>query len=264
MNQSLFSITSELQDIILQLEEGEATDELIEQLGITENNLKEKIGTYLNVIHKYDNDVTECKNEITRIQGIQKTRNNTVARLKSLVLDAVLMFGSTGKSGNKVIEGPTYKVFSRQTETVDINTPYVADIITNFVSIVTEYLSSVDKHDTLDLDYLANLISHYINNAKKTYTPTHEDIEFNGDDKHEEIQVTKDDLIALSVEVTINLRLCDLAKAENYDLAAWIGRNPHNVSIAPKVTKTALKEHIAMNADLTICKKEVSTSLIIK
>ena len=41
MGSSLFSIKAELQDIILQLEEGEATEEIVAKLGITEDNLKE-------------------------------------------------------------------------------------------------------------------------------------------------------------------------------------------------------------------------------
>lgn len=43
MSNNLFEISSELQDIILQLEEGEATDELIEKLKISEDHLKEKV-----------------------------------------------------------------------------------------------------------------------------------------------------------------------------------------------------------------------------
>lgn len=113
MSNNLFEISSELQDIILQLEEGEATDELIEKLKISEDHLKEKLDSYIKVIRRYSNDVNECKAEKDRVNQIQKTRNNTVERLKNLVLDAVLMFGTTGKSGNKVIEAPTYKLFSR-------------------------------------------------------------------------------------------------------------------------------------------------------
>ena len=57
MSNNLFEISSELQDIILQLEEGEATDELIEKLRISEDHLKEKLDSYIKVIRRYSNDV---------------------------------------------------------------------------------------------------------------------------------------------------------------------------------------------------------------
>lgn len=79
---NLFEISSELQDIILQLEEGEATDELIEKLRISEDHLKEKLDSYVKVIRRYSNDVNECKTEKDRVNQIQKTRSNTVERLK--------------------------------------------------------------------------------------------------------------------------------------------------------------------------------------
>ena len=91
MGSSLFSIKAELQDIILQLEEGEATDELVAKLGITEDNLKDKIADYLQVIKRYQCDVKECSDEVARVNQIKKTRDNTLRRLKDAVLEAVLM-----------------------------------------------------------------------------------------------------------------------------------------------------------------------------
>ena len=68
MSNNLFEISSELQDIILQLEEGEATDELIEKLRISEDHLKEKLDSYVKVIRRYSNDVNECKAEKDRVK----------------------------------------------------------------------------------------------------------------------------------------------------------------------------------------------------
>ena len=143
MGSSLFSIEAELQDIILQLEEGEATEEVIAKLCITEDNLKDKIGDYLQVIKRYQCDVKECSDEVARVNQIKKTRDNTLRRLKDAVLEAVLMFGSTGKSGNKVIEGSTYKVYSRNTTVTKLDDVRIADIIRHFMDIVTEYLSLI-------------------------------------------------------------------------------------------------------------------------
>lgn len=256
--ENLFQIQAELQDIILQLEEGEATDELIAKLGITEDNLKEKISSYLTVIKRYQADVNECKQEKDRVSQIQKVRNNTCERLKKMVLDAVLQFGTTGKSGNKVIEGSTYKVYTTSRDTVVVDTLYVADIIRHFVSIVTEYLSSTEVQEGLDLDYLARLISKYMTAEKQAneLLPLEE--------KEKEINLTRDDLTAIETEITINLRLSDLANPSNFNLATWIGQNPHRVSVSQKINLNTLKEQYKLNADLTICKPETNVSLIIK
>lgn len=167
MGSSLFSIKAELQDIILQLEEGKATDELVAKLGITEDNLKDKIADYLKdkiadylqVIKRYQCDVKECSDEVACVNQIKKTRDNTLRRLKDAVLEAVLMFGSTGKSGNKVIEGSTYKIYSRNTTTTVLDDIRISDIIRQFVDIVTEYLASTEIKESLSIEYLARIIS---------------------------------------------------------------------------------------------------------
>lgn len=256
--ENLFQIQAELQDIILQLEEGEATDELIAKLGVTEENLKDKIGAYLQVIKRYQADVNECKQEKDRVNQIQKVRNNVCERLKKMVLEAVLQFGSIGKSGNRVIEGSTYKVYSTSRNTVVVDSIYVADIIKHFVSIVTEYLSSTEVQEGLDLDYLAKLISKYMEAEKQSNELV------SNEEKDKEISVTRDDLGAIETEITINLRLSDLANPANFNLATWIGQNPHKVSVSQKINLVTLKEQYKLNANLTICKPETNVSLTIK
>ena len=86
MGSSLFSIKAELQDIILQLEEGEATEEIVAKLGITEDNLKDKIGDYLQVIKRYQCDVKECSDEVARVNQIKKTRNNRISKRSFKIL----------------------------------------------------------------------------------------------------------------------------------------------------------------------------------
>lgn len=256
--ENLFQIQAELQDIILQLEEGEVTDELIAKLGVTEENLKDKIGAYLQVIKRYQADVNECKQEKDRVNQIQKVRNNVCERLKKMVLEAVLQFGSIGKSGNRVIEGSTYKVYSTSRDTVVVDSIYVADIIKHFVSIVTEYLSSTEIQEGLDLDYLAKLISKYMEAEKQSNELV------SNEEKDKEISVTRDDLSAIETEITINLRLSDLANPANFNLATWIGQNPHKVSVSQKINLVTLKEQYKLNANLTICKPETNVSLTIK
>lgn len=257
MGSSLFSIKAELQDIILQLEEGEATDELVAKLGITEDNLKDKIADYLQVIKHYQCDVKECSDEVARVNQIKKTRDNTLRRLKDAVLEAVLMFGSTGKSGNKVIEGSTYKIYSRNTTATVLDDIRISDIIRQFMDIVTEYLASTEIKESLSIEYLARIISAHM---KAETSP----IEGSEDTQSPFVDVTTDDIFAIDTEITINIRLSELANATNFNLAQWIGQNPHKVEFKSSTSKSAVAANLDLNADLTIAKQVSNTSLIIK
>ena len=247
MSNSLFSISNEMLDIINQLEEGEATDELLEKLAITEDNLRDKIADYLQVIRRYEADSKDCANEVARINQIKKVKTNTITRMKNLVLDAVLAFGSEGKSGNRSIEGSTFKVYTKNAKSVVVDEFLASDIINKFIDIVTEYLSSTEIQESLDHEYLAKIISKHLQA-----------------DGSEDNMVTKEDLESLNVNVTINISLADLANVENFNLATWIGQNPHKVSVAADVNKTYLKELLTLNTPITFAHEEVSTSLIIK
>lgn len=259
MGSSLFSIKAELQDIILQLEEGEATDELVAKLGITEDNLKDKIADYLQVIKRYQCDVKECSDEVARVNQIKKTRDNTLRRLKDAVLEAVLMFGSTGKSGNKVIEGSTYKIYSRNTTTTVLDDIRISDIIRQFVDIVTEYLASTEIKESLSIEYLARIISAHM----KAETSPIEEAEAE-DTQSPFVDVTTDDIFAIDTKITINIRLSELANSTNFNLAQWIGQNPHKVEFKSSTSKSAVAANLDLNADLTIAKQVSNTSLIIK
>ena len=259
MGSSLFSIKAELQDIILQLEEGEATDELVAKLGITEDNLKDKIADYLQVIKRYQCDVKECSDEVARVNQIKKTRDNTLRRLKDAVLEAVLMFGSTGKSGNKVIEGSTYKIYSRNSTITVLDDIRISDIIRQFMDIVTEYLASTEIKESLSIEYLARIISAHM---KAQISPIKEEEEESVDLSIPD--VTTDDIFAIDIEITINIRLSELANVTNFNLAQWIGQNPHKVEFKSSTSKSAVAANLDLNANLTIAKQESNTSLIIK
>lgn len=261
MGSSLFSIKAELQDIILQLEEGETTEEVIAKLGITEDNLKDKIGDYLQVIKRYQCDVKECSDEVARVNQIKKTRNNTLERLKDAVLEAVLMFGSTGKSGNRVIEGSTYKVYSRDSTVTILDDIRISDIIRQFIDIVTEYLASTEIKESLSIEYLARIINAHLKAEKERLDFPHKGAEIA---EPSFVNITTDDIFAIDTEITINIRLSELANATNFNLAQWIGQNPHKVEFKSATSKSAVAANLDLNADLTIAKQESNTSLIIK
>lgn len=258
---SLYSISNELQDIIFQLEEGKVTDELIEKLAITEDGLKDKIKNYIDVIKHYQAQESECKNEKDRINKIQKIKTNTYTRLKNVVLDAVLAYGTIGKSGNRVIEGATYKVYSKNTTTVKLDEFLIADVIRLYMDIAGEYISSTDNIEELDLDYLANIITKNLQAERKRINE--ESYSFTGEENND-IRITKDDLDIINVEYSINISLADLCSIENLPLLSWIRQHPHKTNVFQNISSSIVKEHLKLGANLNICKEETNTSLIIK
>lgn len=93
MNKSLYNITNEYQYTINQLEEGECTPELEKALEISQQELNQKSIAYLEVIKNREAFVSNIDEEIKRLQGLKKSTNNLVDRLKDNLLNAVLTFG---------------------------------------------------------------------------------------------------------------------------------------------------------------------------
>lgn len=103
---SIYNITTELEDIFLELEEngGELTPELEERFAITQDNLKSKLDGYRKAYTMFNLEAESCKKEEQRLAVLRKTKENNAEILKGVMLDAVIAYGDLGKSGNKVID----------------------------------------------------------------------------------------------------------------------------------------------------------------
>jgi len=113
---SLFKISNDMQLIVNELiaNGGELTDELQDQLQITESQMKQKATGYAQVIRamRYDNDIVDA--EIKRLQAIKKVRKNTTERLENALSDAMQQFEMD------VIETPISKISFRSSQSVEI------------------------------------------------------------------------------------------------------------------------------------------------
>ena len=159
--------------------------------------------------------------------------------------------------GNKVIEGSTYKIYSRNSTITVLDDIRISDIIRQFMDIVTEYLASTEIKESLSIEYLARIISAHM---KAEISP----IEESEAERSPFVDITTDDIFAINTEITINIRLSELANATNFNLAQWIGQNPHKVEFKSSTSKSAVAANLDLNADLTIAKQVSNTSLIIK
>lgn len=137
--ESLYSIEQNIKTILTDIEDndGEITDEQYNKLVIHEENLKQKLNSYLKAIQVWKGDAESCKAEKKRINEVQKKYENRVERLKGYMLKAVQEFGTEGKN-NKYIELTNARLFTKSTKSVEINEARIKVLIETFESFIHE------------------------------------------------------------------------------------------------------------------------------
>jgi hypothetical protein len=112
---NLYQIKNEYLTLASQLEQGELTTEIEQQLQINEEQLKEKAINYGYVIRsfEYDNDVIDA--EIKRLKQLKEQKENAIDKLKNAVSDAMQLYGI------EKIDSPTLKLSFRKSESIEVS-----------------------------------------------------------------------------------------------------------------------------------------------
>ncbi len=137
---NIFQISDELTSVFDELEEngGELTPELEEKLSISQEQLDSKISNYLGVIKQLESDSDLCDKEIKRLQTIKKSKQNTIAKLKSILCYTVDKFGQPNKSGNNVIDLGTCKLTAKASEQVSVDETYYNEVVENIFNLLND------------------------------------------------------------------------------------------------------------------------------
>lgn len=253
---NIFNISRELEDIFYQIEEngGEITPELEEKLAITEDKLYDKLDGYRRVHSKLMSDAKTCKEEETRIAKLRKTKENQAERLKDTMLTAVQQFGALGKSGNRTINLPDAKLYTKASACTEVDNNRAAILMQLFIDIY----HTAWENDTLEPQYGAitdERLLERINDKYAELYPNEEIIEF-----------TIDDLNSLNINFSFTYNLSDLNNVTKFSLlTAWfdnaeIGDN----CISSTINKTEVKSKIKDGSDITLANVVEHDSLIIK
>ena len=109
---NIFEISKELESVFDELEEngGELTEELEEKLSISQDEFRSKVNAYLSIIKHTESDIDCCDKEIKRLQNVKKSKQNTIEKLKTILVWSIDKFGDVNKSGNRYIDLGTSKV----------------------------------------------------------------------------------------------------------------------------------------------------------
>lgn len=153
---NIWQIQQDLIDIFNELEEngGELTPELEDKLNITQSEFKNKIENYLYVIKQTESDINACDAEAKRLTALKKSKQNTIDRIKSVMVKAIEQFGDENKSGNRFIDLGTAKITVRKSDKVIVNDNFAATLVdSTFTEIrsvaFTKELQSNDLKDLL-------------------------------------------------------------------------------------------------------------------
>lgn len=148
---NIYQIKQELLAIFDEIEEngGELTPELEEQLAITQDSFKDKVKDYTNVIKTLQNDIVDIKAEKARLNDLQKSKEKTIDRLKTILVEAIEMFGDTSKTGGKFVDYGTGKVTIRTTEAVEINEDAINRFTNHYITALRWYSDNNQLQESL-------------------------------------------------------------------------------------------------------------------
>lgn len=148
---NIYNIQQELLAIFDELEEngGELTPELEEQLNITQDEFKNKIKSYSDVVKMLENDIIDIKAEKARLNDLQKSKEKTIERIKMVMAEAIEMFGDTTKTGGKFVDFGTGKVSMRTTQAVEVEDDVIERFINRFITGLKWYSANNQLSTTL-------------------------------------------------------------------------------------------------------------------
>lgn len=228
---NIFDIKQDFIDIFNELEDngGELTPELEEKLQVTQETFKDKIKSYSNVIKMLETDIKSIKEEKNRLNDLQKSKENTIERLKNIVVSAIEEFGDTNRSGNKFIDYGTGKISIRNTQAVEVEESSVNRFINRLITGFKWYSDNnqlkdglINTEDVLD----------FVN----TKSPSEEE-----DDVDIDTYTMKDiERINASIDVDINIPSLISTKTGIDLLHSLLNYNIFNIKA--KVDKKAVKD----------------------
>lgn len=120
---SIFEINTdyiELADLLDELG-GELTPEIEERLKINREELEAKVKAYVHLIRVRESNITAVDNEIARLSLLKQTYENTIKKLKSVLLDTTKLHGYRGKSGNFKLDFDTVKLYTKDSKSTEID-----------------------------------------------------------------------------------------------------------------------------------------------
>lgn len=244
---NIYQIQQDLLAIFDELEEngGELTEELEQKLAITQEEFKDKVEDYTNVIKNLESDMNAIKVEQARLKALYDRKEKVSKKLKEIIINAINEFGDTKKSGVKYLDYGTGEVSVRKTQAVEVNEPlvkYVGDYLGRMITFNKE----CNQLNVIDHIEKSEIITDVAQNT--------------------DMVVGGDDLDHINVDLSITVPLKDLATGEGYPALREIAKYSDFYKLSTSVSKSAIKPELEENGSCmpNLAKLSTNKSLTIK
>ena len=245
---NIFEIEQDLLSVFDEIEEneGELTPELEEKLAVTQENFKNKVESYINLIKIKEGELDTISKEIDRLEKLADSKTRLQLKLQKIILDAVNKFGDVSKSGAKFFDYGTGKVSIRKTQIVDTN-----DELIKFIGSDLSHELNVRK-ETNQLNVLPPI--------------TKEELLAKLNTDETPFGITLDDLDNIKFDISVEVNLNDILTDNNFEFIKQAIYLSPKFKLSSKVSKTELKSKLKENGSCApnIAALDYSESLTIK
>lgn len=244
---SIYQIQQDLLYIFDKLEEngGELTPELEEQLTITQEEFKDKVENYINVIKTLDADMAAIKAEQARLKALYDRKEKNSKKLKEIIVNAIDEFGDTKKTGVKYLDYGTGEVSVRKSQSVEVNDSLV-DYIGNYIGRMITFNKECNQLNVIDRIERSEIVTDVAQNT--------------------DMAVGGDDLDNINVDLSLSIPLKDLATGEGYPALREIAKYTDLYKLSTSVSKSDIKSKLKENGSCmpNLAKLKENENLTIK
>lgn len=253
---NIWQIQQELLSIFDELEEngGELTEELEQQLAISQESFRSKVESYTNVIKLAKADIAAIDQETKRLAELKKSKTALVERLSKVIIDAVEKFGETSKSGAAFFDYGTGKVSVRNSQKVILDDDKIEAISGELCKAFASEAMMGNASNREDFTF-----EDIIHRCKQ-----HTEYDETGQVIDAPEFITKEDIINTEVEISFKESIQNIMRGEGYNLIKNILMHNSATSFKPKANKTQIKNDLNSGFDVTIGRIEPNKTLTIK
>lgn len=252
---NIWQIQQDLLDIFNELEEngGELTEELEQQLAISQEDFRSKVENYTNVIKSVKADIAAIDQESKRLAELKKSKTAMVDRLSKVIIEAVDRFGETTKNGGKFFDYGTGKVSIRNSQKVELDENKLEAISNEFgkAFAVEAMLGNASNRESFTVEDMIQRCKEHKLNMVDAIIDDPQDI--NGFD-----------LENTNVDITISKPILSFFSGDGYKLMKDIAVIANDFKVVPKVDKNLLKSCVSVGNEINIGKVEPNKTLTIK
>lgn len=249
LEQSLLNIFD-----IIEENDGEITPELEKELEITQEEFKDKVKNYTDVIKLLTDDINNIKAEQKRLKDFADKKQKTITRLSEIIINAIEKFGDVKRSGVHYLDYGTGEISIRSTKAVDVDTNLLKELSNAITLTATDarFTNQLDAADRLNPETIMAFM-----------TAKAEDDE---DAEHSIDNISEADLRHTNVELSVKVPLSELLDGDAYPIIREIAKHTQVFDVNASVSKTNLKKELEENGSCApnLAKLVVNKSINIK